>query len=279
LENEQLRAAITGAGLSLDEFADIVQVDVKTVRRWLAGRTPYPRHRTRVAGALDTTEHALWPDAVPAPATSDAPEPTTHEPSDLVAGYAFSSDPVAPKPAALLGAAAERIEILIPNLASQTELVTLLRARAADGCRINIIIEEPDARIEPLLDIDAIEVRASPAGASHNLHRADDQILLALRHISYPEQSPPLIHLRQTTRGGLFDRLAHDFDDRWDKATPLASSEQRNGHLADTEVDPWTDLAQLPEPDSPSLRTPSRPSETPTAPPGDAPRRWPRRSS
>jgi DNA-binding transcriptional regulator YiaG len=50
LENEQLRTAITGVGLSLEEFADIVQVDVKTVRRWLAGRTPYSRHRIRGRG-------------------------------------------------------------------------------------------------------------------------------------------------------------------------------------------------------------------------------------
>jgi transcriptional regulator with XRE-family HTH domain len=266
LENEQLRTAITGAGLSLDEFADIVQVDVKTVRRWLAGRTPYPRHRARVAGALDTTEHALWPNAVPAPATPAALEPTTHEPGDVVAGYAYTSDPAAPKPAELLSAAVERIGI-----------VALLRARAADGCRICIIIEEPDARIEPLLDVDAIEVRASPAGEDHTLYRADDEILLALRNISFADQSPPLIHLRQATYGGLFDRLVHDFEDRWDKATPLASREQPHPYLADTEVEPWTEPAQLPEPGSPSARTPSRPSETPTASPGEAPRRWPRR--
>jgi lambda repressor-like predicted transcriptional regulator len=277
LENEQLRTAITRAGLSLDELADIVQVDVKTVRRWLEGRTPYPRHRTRVASALETTAHALWPAAVPAPAPSDALEPTTHDPGDVVAGYAYSSDPVAPKPVALLGAAVEQIQILIPNLASQPELVALLRARAGDGCRINIIIEEPDARIEPLLDIDAIDVRASPARAAHILYRTDDQILLALRHISFPEQSPPLIHLRQASYGGLFDRLLDDFDDRWDKATPLASSPQRNAHLADVDADPWTEPAQLPEPDSPSPGTPSRPSEAPTASPGEAPRRWPRR--
>ena len=130
-------------------------------------RRPYSRTRGTapgVASALDTTEHALWPDAVPAPATPAALELTTHEPGDVVAGYAYSSDPAAPKPAELLGAAVERIEIVIPNLASPAGIVALLRARAADGCRICIIIEEPDARIEPLLDVDAIEVRASPAG-------------------------------------------------------------------------------------------------------------------
>ena len=277
MENEQLRTAITGAGLSLDEFADIVQVDVKTVRRWLAGRTPYPRHRTSVAGALDTTEHALWPNAMPAPATPAALEPTTPDPGDVVAGYAYSSDPAAPKPAELLGAAVERIEMIVPNLASPPEVVALLRARAADGCRICIIIEEPDARIEPLREIDAIEVRASPAGEDHTLYRADDEILLALKNISFADQSPPLIHLRQATYGGLFDRLVHDFEERWDKATPLASREPPHGYLTDTEIQPWTEPAQLPEPDSPSPRPPSRPSDTPAGSPGEAPRRWPRR--
>jgi hypothetical protein len=117
-------------------------------------------------------------------------EPTTHEPGDVVAGYAYSSDPAAPKPAELLRAAVERIEIVIPNLASQPGIVALLRARAADGCRICILIEDPDARIEPLLNIDAIEVRASPTGEDHTLYRADDEILLALRNISFADQSP-----------------------------------------------------------------------------------------
>jgi hypothetical protein len=265
--------------LSLDEFADVVQVDVKTVRRWIAGRTPYPRHRTRVASALDTTEHALWPDAVPAPATSSALEPTTHQPGDVVADYAYSSDPAAPKPAEILAAAVEQVEIVIPNLASQPGDIALLRARAADGCRIRILIEDPRDLVEPLLDVDAIEVRASPAGADHIVYRADEQILLALRHISFPEQSPPLIHLRQVNYGGLFDRLVNDFEDRWLKATPIASREQLHAYLVDAEVEPWTEPAHLPEPDSSSPRTPSRPSEIPTASPREAPRRWPGRPS
>jgi transcriptional regulator with XRE-family HTH domain len=277
LENEQLRTAITGAGLSLEEFADTVQVDVKTVRRWLAGRTPYPRHRTRVASALDTTEHALWPDAAPAPATSGALEPTTHEPNDVIAGYAYSSDPAAPKPAELLGAAVERIEIIVPNLASQPGVAALLRARAADGCPICIIIEDPDRQVEALLDVDAIEIRASPARVDHTLYRADDQILLALKHISFPEQSPPLIHLRQANYGGLFDRLVHDFEERWDRTTPLTSREQLHAYLAGTEVEPWTEPSQLPEPEPPSPPAPSRPSETPTDSPTEPPRRWPGR--
>lgn len=277
MENEQLRTAITRSGLSLDEFADTVQVDIKTVRRWLAGRTPYPRRRTRVASVLGTTEQALWPDAASAPATSGALEPTTPEPNDVIAGYAYSSDPAAPKPAEFLGAAVERIEIIVPNLASLPGVAALLRARAADGCRICIVIEDPDRQVEGLLNIDAIEVRASAAGEDHTLYRADDQILLALRHISFLDQSLPLIHLRQATYGGLFDRLVHDFEDRWDKASPLTGRKQLPGYLADTEIEPWAEPAQLPEPQPPSPPAPSQPSETPTDSPADAPRRWPRR--
>ncbi len=276
MENEHLRAAITCAGLTLEEFADIVQVDVKTVRRWLAGRTPYPRHRTRVVGALDTTEYALWPDAVPAPATSGALEPTTHVTGDVIAGYAYSTDPAAPNAAELLGAAVEWIEIVIPNLASQPGVAALLRARAADGCRIRIIIEDSDEQVEALLDIDAIEVRASPAGEDHIIYRADDEILLALRHISFADQSPPLIHLRRATDGGLFDRLTDDFDDRWLKATPLTSREQLHAYLADTKLEPWPQADQTSEPDPPPPHAPLRPPETSAAPAADAPRRWPR---
>ncbi len=277
MENEHLRTAITRAGLSLEEFADIVQVDVKTVQRWLAGRTPYPRHRASVAGALDTTEHALWPDTVPAPTATAAHEPTTHGTGDAIAGYPHAADPAAPNVAELLRAALERIEIVIPDLASKPSLVDLVRASGANGCRVRMIIEHPDEQVKPLLDTDTIEVRASPAGEDHILYRADDQMLLALRRIGSPAESPPIIHLRRLADGGLFDRLADDFDDRWIKTVPIPSREHLHAYLAGTKLGGWTGPDQLPEPDPPSPRAPSRPSETPTASPGEAPRRWPRR--
>ena len=225
LENEHLRAAITRAGLTLEEFADIVQVDVMIVRRWLAGRSPYPRHRARVAGALDTTEHALWPDTdtVPAASATAAHELTTPVTGDAIAGYGYATDPAAPNTAVLLRTAVEPIEIVIPNLASQPGLDELLVERAADGCRVRLVIEDPDERVEPLLGIDAIEIRASPAGEDHVLYRADEEMLPALVGIGSAGAPPPIIHLRRQAEGGLFDRLADDFDDRWLQATPLTS--------------------------------------------------------
>jgi transcriptional regulator with XRE-family HTH domain len=277
LDNEHLRAAITRSGLTLEEFADIVGVDVKTVQRWLAGRTPYPRHRTRVAGALDTTEHALWPDSVPAPNATGAHELTTPVTGDAIAGYGHATDPTAPNTTALLSTAVERIEIAIPNLASQPGLVELFRTRATNGRQARIIIEDPDEQVEPLLGTDAIEIRVSPAGENHILYRADDEMLLVLTRIGSASASPPIIHLRRQADGGLFDRLADDFDDRWLQATPLTSREQLQTYLADSELEPWPEPEHSPAADPQQARALARSPEAPTTSSADAPRRWPRR--
>jgi transcriptional regulator with XRE-family HTH domain len=277
LDNEHLRTAITRSGLTLEEFADIVGVDVKTVQRWLAGRIPYPRHRARVAGALDTTEHALLPDTVPVPTTTEEHELTTPLTGDALAGYGHATDSAAPNTAALLSTAVERIEIAIPNLASQPGLVELFRTSATNGRQARIIIEDPDEQVEPLLGIDAIEIRASPAGENHILYRADDEMLLVLTRIGSASVSPPIIHLRRQADGGLFDRLADDFDDRWLEATPLTSREQLHAFLADTELEARPEPEHSPTADPLTARASAPPPEAPTASPAEAPRRWPRR--
>ncbi|MGI8429282.1 MAG: hypothetical protein ACR2OB_08250 [Solirubrobacteraceae bacterium] len=278
MENEHLRTAITRAGLTLEEFADTVQVDVKTVQRWLAGRTaPYRRNRARVAGALGTTEEALWPDAVPAATTTEASELATHATGDAIAGYGHATDPAVPDTAELLRAAVERIEIVIPYLGSGPGLIDVVRTSAANGCRIRLITEDPDERLEPLLGVDAIEVRASPAGEDHILVRADDEMLHMLTRIGPAEASSPIIHLRRQADNGLFDRLVEDFENRWLKATPLASREQLHAYLANAEIEPGPERELPPEADPLSAPTPSSPPQAPTASPADAPRRWPGR--
>lgn len=257
MEERAPQDALTRAGLSPDEFADIVRVDVKTVRRWLGGRTPYPRHRIRVANALDTTEHALWPNTVPAPTATGADELATHATGDAIAGYGYATDPAVPDATKLFRAAVEQIDILFPYLEPRTGLVELFRTRAADGCRIRLITEDPDERIEPLLGVDAIEVRGSPAGEDHVFFRADDEMVLLLTRIGSPDTWAPVIHLRRQVDDGLFDRLAEDFDDRWLEATPVTSRDQLHAYHADTELEPGPEPEHAPEADPRSAPPPS----------------------
>jgi transcriptional regulator with XRE-family HTH domain len=60
--NEPLCRALLRARLTEDDLAAELQVDPKTVRRWLEGRVPYPRHRWALATLLEADEADLWPE-------------------------------------------------------------------------------------------------------------------------------------------------------------------------------------------------------------------------
>ena len=59
--NETLCRALLQARLTEEDVAARLQVDPKTVRRWLEGRVPYLRHRWALAALLGLDETDLWP--------------------------------------------------------------------------------------------------------------------------------------------------------------------------------------------------------------------------
>ncbi|MBF6238250.1 helix-turn-helix transcriptional regulator [Nocardia otitidiscaviarum] len=61
-KNTRLKEAIARAGLTPAKVAAAVEVDAKTVERWVRGRTPYQVHRYAVAALLQVSEADLWPD-------------------------------------------------------------------------------------------------------------------------------------------------------------------------------------------------------------------------
>jgi hypothetical protein len=79
-------------------------------------------------------------------------------------------------------------------------------------------------------------------------------------------------------RNGLGDR-GGDLRDPLARGDPLTSREQLQAYLDDAEHKPSPESDLLLESDPPSPSAPSQPSGTPTASPGDAPRRWPQRST
>ncbi len=136
MANEQLKNALGHAGLQPDDLAELIEVDVKTVRRWLYGNLPYPRHRTRIARALDTPELELWPELTatpPAPATTAPAASDASADSDLIAAYPTRSHPAAPDPLGILQAAQRQIDIscsTLKNIAQTPGMPRLLHAKA-----------------------------------------------------------------------------------------------------------------------------------------------------
>ena len=88
--NRQLRAQIERTGLGVQELADLIAVDAKTVERWLSGETaPYPQNARRAAEVLDCDPADLWPDLFP------IMTPPSAGPSEVVVQVVDSNRPLA----------------------------------------------------------------------------------------------------------------------------------------------------------------------------------------
>jgi len=83
-ENARLREAVFDARLTPAQVAEKLEVDPKTVDRWIReGRVPFPRHRAALALMVDVPEQQLWPaPARPHVLAQEHPERTA-EPAPL----------------------------------------------------------------------------------------------------------------------------------------------------------------------------------------------------
>lgn len=64
MTNDRLRASIHAAELTTEELSGRIQVDPKTIERWISkDRVPHRANRQEVARVLDRAETFLWPQA------------------------------------------------------------------------------------------------------------------------------------------------------------------------------------------------------------------------
>jgi lambda repressor-like predicted transcriptional regulator len=269
MANDNLRAALQKAGLQPDDLAQIVEVDIRTVRRWLSGRTPYPRQRGKVARALDTPEQHLWPETSATP----PPRPAAPQTSDLLAAYPSASDPAAPDWNALIRDATDQIDLLGDTLIpvpGPSGVPELLDTKASNGCEVRILLYEVGRELVPLLGHAGIEVRVLNAPAHYTIHRFDEQLLLTLELLGEEADTAPLWYLHRAASGGLFDRFAQHYNDLWERDSQpinpnrdLVFDDDNDDEGESSESD-----TRLPAADQPTARN------DPTAP---SPRRWPRR--
>jgi hypothetical protein len=265
--NENLRVALERAGLAADDLAQIVQVDVRTVRRWLSGGTPYPRQRGKVARALDTTEQHLWPHIPATPAPDRAAPP---RPADVLTGYPSADDLAVPDWKTLMRDATDRIELLgdtLTGILDTPGVPDLLAAKATNGCHVRILLTHPGPQLAGVADRPGIEIRILHAPAHHALHRFDDQLLLTLHLGGKDPDRAPILHLRRTAPAGIFDRLTDHYNDLWENgSTPI------NPELDLTPDDDEEVVAS--EPERPARDQTAARRKDASAP---RPRHWPRR--
>lgn len=243
--NERLRSQMHQAGMTIGALATEVEVDPKTVERWLdSGRLPHQRHRQKAAGVLDSDETFLWPqllDDERVRATSEA---------ELMGFYPHRGAVPADLWRRLVDSASERVEILVYAglflVDSHPDLPTKLAERAVDGLKVRLLYGDPDsdtvawrgdeegiganlaARIrlsltymQPIIGVPGIEVRQHASVLYNSIYRFDEEMLVNTHVVGSPAPQNPVLHLRRLPGGHLFEHYLKSFDRVWDAAEPL----------------------------------------------------------
>ncbi|MEV7012226.1 DUF5919 domain-containing protein [Streptosporangium sp. NPDC051022] len=246
MANERLRVALLEHGTTVDALAEAVQVDAKTVERWITqGRIPYRKHRFAVAKLLGVEESYLWPDALtPAQAVAVSE-------SEIVTVYPHRWAVPKDTWGRLFSAAREEIDVLVYSgifIAQDTGIMRLFAEKADAGVRVRILLGDPDcvevaqrgadegvndgmaAQIRTALFLyrslrqhEGVEIRLHDTILYNSIYRADDQLLVNTHVYGKAAYDAPVMHLRKVTGGDMVSTYTSSFEAVWNRATPVGS--------------------------------------------------------
>jgi transcriptional regulator with XRE-family HTH domain len=231
--NETLCRALHAARLTEEDVAARLDVDPKTVRRWMEGRLPYLRHRWALATMLGVDETDLWPQLRSARSV----------PEEVRAIYPHRDAIPREVWLRLFGSATRAIGILDCSslfLAKDPDILATLGERAKADVRVRICLADPnapqvahdplgahgsDARRDhirvaladyaPLRQQGMVEIRVHQAVLYHSVYRADGQCLVSQHVYGIPSRYGPVLHLQRTVRGDITSTYRESFERIW----------------------------------------------------------------
>jgi hypothetical protein len=241
--NQRLYEAIRQSGRRLDNLAEEVGADAKTVERWITtGRLPRAASREQVARVLNVPQSILWPEAPGA----------AYGTSELVGIYTTRSELSPATISSLLDVAEEHVDVLayaalwlwdsVPGFAER------LAAKASNGTQVRVCLGNPEsaavalrgqeegvrdgmagrcrlaaAYAEPVQAADPEAVRITGATLYNSIFRFDDQVLVNAHVWGHPASESPLFHYHQHGDRGIAAHVMHSFDLVWGDAQPSAA--------------------------------------------------------
>lgn len=244
MTNERLRDAISAQGLTSVKLAERVAVDPKTVERWIAtDRVPHRTHRGAVASVVGTDESYLWPSVARAGRVSTA------DGVELVTLYPTRGSVPGGLWLALVNHATTSIDTLMFAGLFLTdagpEMSDALVRQARSGVRVRIMLGDPDSeavairgceegigdglaaririRERYLQDValtDGVELRWHATTLYNSIYRCDDTMLVNAHVYGAPASQNPVLHLRRSPTGRVFDHYFASFERVWATATP-----------------------------------------------------------
>ncbi len=247
MSNERLRGAISSSGLTYASAAEALEVDPKTVERWISkSRTPHRRHRKEVAELLGKDETYLWPVVADDPRTASASR------AELVEFFPTRSAVPTDIWASVIDRSKDSFDLLAYAalfLPEHLELVPRLVRKAKGGVRVRVLLGDPEGqavslrgREEGLGDGMASRVRlslkyfdeaATVSGLEVRLHdtalyasivRGDDMALINAHVYGAPAAQSPVLHLQRVPGGRVFDHYLASFERVWSSARPTGGT-------------------------------------------------------
>ncbi|MGC9666853.1 XRE family transcriptional regulator [Planosporangium sp. 12N6] len=243
MPNDRLRTTLLERGITPAELAAALDVDPKSVERWIGGRIPYRRHRYAVAAHLGVDEAYLWPDALTRDQVANASE------SEIVNIYPHRWTVPSDLWRNFFDNAEREIGVLVYSglfLAEDAGVQRVFRKKVDAGARIRILLGNPDCEsvaqrgadegigdtmagkirnalvlYAPLREIDGVEFRLHDTVLYNSIYRADDQVLVNTHIYQFPASQAPVLHLRRIAGGDMVTTYLESFDRVWNGATPL----------------------------------------------------------
>jgi hypothetical protein len=225
-----------------DDVAARLDVDPKTVRRWLNGRVPYASNRAKIADLVGASEADLWPDA-------GGPLTARTRPEELESVYPHRWAIPRQVWTRFFESAEHEIGILAYGalfLAKDSGILGILADKGRAGIAVRIALGDPDsphvaergaeegigdamsakirnaiALFRPLAEVESIEVRLHQAVLYNSIYRADDQILVNQHVYGVSDAHAPVFTVRSAREGEMASAYLEAFEVVWAGASEL----------------------------------------------------------
>lgn len=244
MPNERLRATLLERGVTPNALASAVDVDPKSVERWIGGRMPYRRHRYAVATFLSVDEAYLWPEALPRQQVASASA------SEILTVYPHRW--AVPRDAwgHLFATAEHEIGVLVYSglfLAEDAGVLRTFAEKARAGVHVRVLLGDPDsphvanrgadegiddamaAKIRNVMvlyeravgGIPGIDIRLHDTVLYNSMYCADDQLLVNTHVYGFAASHAPVLHLKRIPGGEMVNTSLESFEKVWAQAKPL----------------------------------------------------------
>lgn len=244
MPNDRLREALMRSGLTPESAAEELEVNAKTVERWITqDRVPYPRHRHKITALVRESESYLWPDAVSMNRKieiADSAVIKVYPHRNLIPGDLW------PK---LIAGTSEQIDILVLAglfFAEEPGLKKAIQKKTQEGVKIRLLFGDPEADeaerraseerlaertvsarisnalalIDPIAELDGVELRLHKTTLYNSIFRFDNQMVVNMHAYGLPGAHAPAMHLRQLPSGDLFETYMTSFEHVWSESAP-----------------------------------------------------------